>query len=96
MIQESITDHALNEMENPVLGPFNEALYNYLALPVFSPDKPQGEVMRLKFLIDSSSINERLSMQINDEDGERIARMMSDPAFGLRVQPSGIPSEDDE
>ncbi len=42
------------------------------------------------------SANERLNMQISDEDGERVARMMNDPAFRLRIQPSSLPGEDAE
>jgi len=42
------------------------------------------------------SPNECLNMQLSDEDGERIARMMDDPAFGLRLQPSSVPGEDVE
>ena len=42
------------------------------------------------------SPNGSMNMQISHEDGERVARMMNDPAFRLRLQPSRLPSEDAE
>ncbi len=52
--------------------------------------------MQIELHIKTNALNEKLNMQISDEEGERIARMMSDPAFGLRIRPSRLPDEDAE
>lgn len=96
MIQETTIDPTLNQTRNLVWGLRNEMPYNYLALPVFSSDAPQGQVMRVRFLLDMNAIDQKLKMEISADDGGRIAAMMQDPAFGLRIRSSSVPSEDDE
>ncbi len=96
MIQETIIDPTLNKTRNAVLGTQSEMPYNYVALPAFSPNAPRGQRMQIELRIKTNVLNERLNMQISDEDGERIARMMGDPAFGLRIQPLSLPVEDAE
>jgi len=95
-MQEMLIDPTSKTTRNAAFGMQSEMPYNYIALPAFSPNAPRGQVMRINLRIKTTALNEKLNMQISDEEGERIARMMSDPAFGLRIQPSRLPGEDAE